>query len=660
MAYGIKYTSEFSSELGINYKVRILQKDYASAVTDLVMGGEPVIINYNGGENKFETIRGSECAISFYAKYNYQFTEIVKANKNDFKIEILKNGALYWSGYVIQDNYNEPFMPLPYLVTIRATDGLGDLKFLDFKPSIGSLYLNKMTQIEAILACLSRLRNGTQLVSSIDLYESRIDKNNASNEALNRVFVNPFVYLKNDTDVNNCSEVLKSILEIYNAYIYYKEGTYFIERVNYKLQSNLIRRTYNISFDSASSTSNAVTTSNITSTIGRNSALRFVNNDANFTYQTPFKSLTVNNECNVADELLLNSKFTEWDSGTPKFWVNNGLSVAKTGNTRSDSILQINTRNDNDGSINANSPNLSFLVNNFNSFIGNVDTIKLRIGHSANLRIAIKITSPTNTSWLYKNADGSYQWSNSFNYIKVQAPDGSYPAIYRRIGGNWRQDYFFVDEINVIPIYDATYTSMQVYIFAPFNNSAGLRNDDMVLREFSIKYDYKNSSKYTGEKYKLISDLNHLDPYTEFEPLFGEFKSIGYTNQLMLNTSTGYTYTQNWAREGKNESKPLLEIASKSILNQYREPFKNFSTSVKGEFDFGKIYNIDNLTGKYMPFKAQLSLKNDTSNVELFELLNEDNEGLFSYTKTIMMGDDNYNIATYTKPVYTGWRAARG
>ncbi|RZK25968.1 MAG: hypothetical protein EOO43_04165, partial [Flavobacterium sp.] len=103
--YGVKYTSEFNSQLGHNYKVRILQKDYNSAITELKMGGEPVVINYNGSEEKFDIIRGSECVLNFYCNHHYQFEEIVTADKNEFRVEILKNNILYWSGYIIQDNY---------------------------------------------------------------------------------------------------------------------------------------------------------------------------------------------------------------------------------------------------------------------------------------------------------------------------------------------------------------------------------------------------------------------------------------------------------------------------------------------------------------------------------------------------------------------------
>jgi len=113
----------------------------------------------------------------------------------------------------------------------------------------------------------------------------------------------------------------------------------------------------------------------------------------------------------------------------------------------------------------------------------------------------------------------------------------------------------------------------------------------------------------------------------------------------LINTSSGYTYTQSWYREGKTESKPLLQLAGTSILNQYREPYLQFTGSVRGAFDFGNVYNINSLGGRFMPFKATLNLKSDVSSIELFELLPESdlNESTYSFNRKPNLGNSSYN-----------------
>ena len=638
MSYGIKYKSEFTSELGVNYKVRILQKDYDSAITELVMGGEPVVINYNGDEKKFTTIRGSECVINFYPKVDYQFTEIVVADKNDFQVQVLKNDVLFWQGFVIQDNYNEPFMPLPYLVQLRATDGLGDLKFYDFKTSSNNVYINKITQIECVLACLSKLRNGTTLVTSNDIFESRIDRIDSTNESLNRIFINPFVYLKKGSEVSNCADVLKSILEIYNAYIYYKEGKYYIERINYKVQDTLTRRTYSINFDGASSTSCVVSTQNITANIGRNSALKFVSADANFTYQTPFKSLVIENDNNTPVGLTLNSQFINWNTGNtlPQYWESNGLNISKTGNTKSSSILQIDGRNN--GTISAGSNNIKLPVYNFNSTINSGDYFKIKLAYFGNIRVAVKATVAGTPNYLIKSGD-DYVWSTTFGTCTYQIPTGVYDPSRSYRPYDWRSDYWFTTEIKTPSL---VADSIELFIYECYDVSGGYANSALI-REFSTQFIVNNTNNYDGEKYVIDGGKKFTETYTDLDPVFGEFDSIGYSNQLLLNVGTGYTFTKNWSRDVITESKPLLQIAGTGVLNQYLTPFKNFSSSVKGSFDFGKIYSIDNLSGKFMPFKAQINLKNDVSRIDFFELLIEDSETLYTYKKTQLLGSGEYN-----------------
>jgi len=645
MAYGLKYYSEFTSELGVNYKVQIFQKDYASATAELVMGGEPVIINYNGDEAKFSTIRGSECAITFYAKYNYQFTEIVKADKNDFQFRILKNNNLYWQGYVIQDNYSEPFMPVPYLVTLRATDGLGDLKFYDYKDLNNNLFLTKQSQIEVVLACLSKLQNGTQVSVAIDLYEARIDKNDTSNEALNRIYINPFVYLKSDDKVANCGDVLTSILEIYNAYIYYKEGVYYIDRVNYKLNNVLTRRVYNIDFAAPSSLVNYVTTSNILGSLSSTGTTRFIGGDGNLTFQTPYRYLNIDNGSSVPESLILNNQFQNWNAstGVPDYWVNSGLNFIKTGNTRSNSILKVTSIVDSDASITAASPNLSLPNNNFTNIMYQGDAFKVNIAFYGNIRFAVKLSNGTTSNWLYKNGD-NYTWSTTFRTLNIQLPDGNYSE-NRPNRYDWVNDFWNTLEFTTVGVTNLSFNKLDVYVYPSYNNSAGWSGTGSYIRELSVSMETNNTNNYQGEIYKLSTSKLYTDSYDDLNPIFGEFANVGNTNQLLINTSSGYTYTQSWYREGKTESKPLLQLAGTSILNQYATPFHNFTGSVRGAFDFGKVYNINSLAGRFMPYKATLNLKSDVSSIELFELLPESdlNESTYSFNRKPNLGNSSYN-----------------
>jgi hypothetical protein len=656
--YGVKYTSEFNSQLGHNFKVRILQKNYNSAITELKMGGEPVVINYNGSEEKFDIIRGSECILNFYCNYNYQFEEIVTADKNEFRIEILKDNVLYWSGYVIQDNYDEPFMPLPYQVTIRATDGLGDLKLYDFMQNNGFI-LADLTLIDALLLCLGKLQNATQLVTSIDVFETNVDRLNASNESLNRVYVNPFLFLKNETETLKCDEVVKIILECFNCYIYFKEGKYFIDRINYKASSNsLVTRTYNVTFNDFSSDSNVVGSRNILSSISRSGATKFINADQSITYTPTYNKAILKNDAVQPKTLLLNSFFRYWNDSTttPNYWERIGtFAIEKVTFPRSGNALKINQIYDSwtSTSVPLTTNKLTLQKLNFTGAVGG-EKLTLKLAQLGRVRLLVRTLGNVQ----YLTTSSSYDENGILVYdTKFQSA-----PTFMRFGMGVLPTNFNVEPewyiTNLETIMPTGVTGMEVSVL-PTATSLGASSS--MIREFNVSLDNSDVSTNKGDKYTLTSTQIAGDTF-ELEPKLGEFSDDNVINQMMINSTTGLTTTGFWYRDGKSENKALFEIVSRSLINQYRKPYKNFSGSIIGDFDFGCKYTIEELNGYYMPYKAVLNLKTDVSKVEFFELLNETDNSFDTYSRITNYKDGELTdyIGKQTAPVNTVRRGGRG
>ncbi|MBE9598736.1 hypothetical protein [Pedobacter sp. MC2016-24] len=643
MAYGIKYKCTFSSVKGLEYKVYILQKDYNSAEYKLRMGGNPVQINYtSGSESKFEVIRGSECILNFFSEYDGQFTEIMTADKNEFMIQVWVNGSLHWQGYVIQDNYSEPFQSAPYQVSLRATDGLGDLKLMDFAKDNGTVFLSNMTFAEAILNCLGQLKNGTKLVTSNNLFEARIDRNTVSNETFNQLTVNPFIFLKDQLNAKKCDEVLKTILQLFQCYIFYKAGKYYVERVNYKLSETLTRRTYNINFNDAQEVSNVVSSENIRSSITHNGALRFINNDHNSTYVSAFNKVTLDSDSVDPSNVVVNNLFRFWDDNTsiPFSWNKIGtLAIAKRDFGRDGSGLQIITK----AADNQISYSTNMLMPARTSFQGSLtatgnDSLSIKLASRGNVRLMVKATTPSTTYYLTcsgytENSELKYQpwFKTTTTTCKIDALGGDRQTSAE---GAW-----FVTTLNV-PIPAGT-TTLD-FGFMPSYTSANYGDVECLIREFTPTIKAGDAARSTGDNYSIVSNKNVRETYDDFKPQLGEFANNGLSNQILINTSTGRTYTQDWYRDGKSESKALFQIAVQSILNQYRTPYRQFSGSIYGEFDFGKVYEIETLNGWYMPYKVSSDLKADLHQVEFFELLNDDDVSSDKYTRFVNYKDGDY------------------
>jgi len=646
MAYGIKYKCAFSSLKGLKYQVYILKKDYDSAQIEVKnMGVVPVEINYtSNSENKFEIIRGSECVLNLYSDFDGQFSEIMIADAKEYQVQVWLNDSLHWQGYVIQDNYSEPFQSAPYLISLRATDGLGDLKFLDFTGETGAVYLNDMTFIEVILSVLGKLKNGSQLITSNDVFEARIDRNDPKNEAFNCLTVNPFIFLENDLNTLKCDEVLKMILELFQCYIYYKGGKYHIERVNYKLNEVIKRRTYNINFDDIQDAYNViVSTDNIRGAITKTGDLSFINADHNLSYVPAYNKVEIKSNSQDPSNLIPNNYLRNWDSinSLPVNWNKTGnINIGKKDFTRSGSSMLILTKTEDNV--------ISYTTNLIKpvriGFQGSQDFLTKRdddnliitIANIGNVRFMVKATTSRRATWYLfcerdTNETTQIVYKSEFratpHFCKIPAPSV--------VTDN---DYWFVNKLDTL--LPAGTISLEIAILPSFNAT---HNQDCTIRELTATLAAGNSARASGEIYNLTSNKNVRETYEDLQPTLGEFNDFWYQNQILVKTSTGKIPTANWYRDGKIESKPLFQISSQSILNQYRTPFKLFSGSFYGQFDFSKVYEIQHLIGLYIPYKSSSDLKLDLHRVDFFELLNDGDNPTDKYNRYLKYKDGEYS-----------------
>jgi hypothetical protein len=635
MSYGVKYKCEFKSSLNADIKVYILKEDYNSAVQDITMSGIPVRINYVGEEEKYNIIRGSECILEFQSEYNNQFSEIMLADLYTFQVQIWKNNSMIWQGFVVQDNYTEPFQSAPYFISIRATDGLGSLKTIDFKSADSSFYLNQMTFIEVIQKCLSKLKNATQLVTSIDVFESRIDRVDTKNEALNKISVNPYLFIEDDLNTLKCDVVLTYILQIFNCYIHYSNGKYFIERVNYKYNETIIRRNYPINFDGVLAPVASVTTENISGNIGRNTGLLLTDGDASITYQPLFNKIQIDSDVVNANAIIVNSYFRNWNAstGVPFNWVKSGtLNIAKLNNIQSGDYIQVNEKVA-DANLSYTSNMLTALNVNFNGYNSDAK-LSIKFASAGNARFMVKAMSANKTFYLecYPNDEsGEVQytgaWKENPTYCKIER---NFIATRPGQVGAWYVTN--IDDMNLpTEIRSLQFSLLPSYDTSSF--SGGYR-----VRQFTPTISTSESTDINGTRYTVASTKLNNDTYSDLSPSMGEFANTHYVNQLLINGE----YTQEWYRDGKNEKLPLIEIAGRSILNQYRRNFQQFSGTVLGHFEFGKVYNIDGAEGKFMPYKANLDLKNDTTEVEFSELLPDVDDSTDVALKLINYADGEY------------------
>ena len=156
--YRTKYSLSFSDVKGNERTLEILSKNYFGTVTQMVAGDEPVTIAWENDDDFYTPIIGSTCTINLYVTENTSYDEFQVFDERQYKVRLssgsgtsgtvvdtlweaeteLWNEAnnlwdssgdvdIYWEGWLVSDAYREQFISTPYILTLKAIDGLGTL-----------------------------------------------------------------------------------------------------------------------------------------------------------------------------------------------------------------------------------------------------------------------------------------------------------------------------------------------------------------------------------------------------------------------------------------------------------------------------------------------------------------------------------------------------
>lgn len=133
---------------------------------------------------------------------------------------------LKWFGYVIPENYSEPYLAPPYVVNVTATDGLADLKSFEFTDHSGNILRDDIVTIDAIKHILNKTDLGVNIISAINKYEEDMDDGDAD-DPLTQCKFEASIFLTNNIP-NDCLFVLSEILKPFGAKIRQRLGKWFI------------------------------------------------------------------------------------------------------------------------------------------------------------------------------------------------------------------------------------------------------------------------------------------------------------------------------------------------------------------------------------------------------------------------------------------------
>lgn len=230
-SYGTKWRLEYIDRINKTHKTEIREKNYSGAVTN-VEGGVPATVYRLRGEGereKFLPVLPGEIETQFISTTEGQFQSIYTNDPDKYRLVHTIDGSVVWTGKVLTNQYEESYVNPPYPISIIATDGLPELNDILFLDDFGNRLYGDFKQINVIAFILRKLKLGLSIRSACNIYASTMNKT-ASDDPLDQAYVDVSRYYlikENPT----CGEVLKWILEAYNAQIIQWNNVWNIVRI---------------------------------------------------------------------------------------------------------------------------------------------------------------------------------------------------------------------------------------------------------------------------------------------------------------------------------------------------------------------------------------------------------------------------------------------
>lgn len=606
MVYNLKYFFSYYADRDTRvvngasdyWEAEIYQLDFAGTAQEIEAAASPVLFNYkNISDNKFESLRGSECTLNLIATDNFQLEDLYTENEIDFLVKIYRNYTLVWQGFIIPDNCQESFIFPPYVVSVNCVDGLGLLKNYSFAQDDGKLWIGRFSFLDIIYKCLSKLFiPDIELYTCVNIYEISMLQGDFY-DPLNLTFVNAERYFKDDGFTPmDCESVLKSILQEWTSCIIQSEGNWYIFRNNEAaLSGNLVFRKYlggEMSYDSAT------VTKDINVRLGGESEgivfapLFHINTDQTKLIDRPYKNASISYKYGLAQTLIGNpnlrwtpgpfgEELLQWLKSDPLL----DISSDPLGGTR---IEQLNLTAPyayiyNEAPVSANEGDILVVTINYYNW------------YADGPRAILILTDGVETYY----ADTFGQWQTIAFYLVAQFTTPFFEGS-------------FVRQLDPLPISgDLTLQLFQA-------------TDEFVTpggSPISITYRRADLTPVVDEEDPIgeIHTAVQTNKYTFIPDTLNVFNGDGNSEQFVgvMYLDDADTLTSLWVRRGLSESvlcqpfadsKPFLRIAVEEMVRMYANPFIKYEGSIFGYFNPLSRFTINLLDGVFMP----LSLTYDT------------------------------------------------
>lgn len=201
--YRLIYYSDFKDVDDNAIRIEIYKEsDIEIAPVELILSADAVSIDYNSDEI-YKPLKQSACTVNVLTKD--VLTNLYTGKLNDITLKILKNGNLFWFGYLTPNIYSSEFENDYDLLSLEFIDTVAQLENIKFS-NTG----NNIISFYAVLSSLLDRIDTNKVIKSIYLHSSL--SINGNDDLLNKLYVQERNFFDEEEEAQDGKDVLKDII----------------------------------------------------------------------------------------------------------------------------------------------------------------------------------------------------------------------------------------------------------------------------------------------------------------------------------------------------------------------------------------------------------------------------------------------------------------
>lgn len=308
MATDIVYSCVFKDLTGNDYTVQVCQNGFTGSTTSVQGGATPAVISMMAeGDDKFQHIKATEATLELVSDVSMKYLSLYISPNKTYFVRIYRNTTqLLWRGWINPEYFSEPFLCVPpsYTSTITATDGLAELKNVDFP--IPSYMVFKHSMISYIATCLEQIGFEADIYVGINFSATTTADGAVTSRLLEYLYLD-YRSMANGETLWTCYDVLYEILSTLNARIYQNNGAWYIEKIDHKTEAiNWEKYDHAGTYVSTASVDPVIA---LTSHVGLGTDIKFINEPAILEVQPAYKKFRIEHEYGNRTNILKSSNF---------------------------------------------------------------------------------------------------------------------------------------------------------------------------------------------------------------------------------------------------------------------------------------------------------------------------------------------------------------